>query len=113
MRRFRPIWLVAEWPMQQTAGCFPGYTARLKRFEQLFAGRRVQGGDPGVRGMLAWGAGQFPTARRGNAAAPLGTLKHALARHFTIIEVDEAYTSRCHYETARCCATCEVKSKAR
>jgi hypothetical protein len=25
--------------------------------------RRVQGGDPGVRGMLAWGAGQYPVAR--------------------------------------------------
>jgi hypothetical protein len=47
-------------------------------------------------------------ARRGNAAALLGTLKHALAWHFTIIEV---YRSRYHYETGQ--VLCEVWSEGK
>jgi hypothetical protein len=41
--------------------------------------------------LLAWGSGKFHTAQRGNAAAPLGTLQHALWQCFPVVMVDKAY----------------------
>jgi hypothetical protein len=53
---------------------------------------------PGGRPLLAWGSGKFHTAQRGNAAAPLGTLQHALWQRFPVVMVDETYTTKHAYE---------------
>jgi hypothetical protein len=53
---------------------------------------------PGGCLLLAWGSGKFHTAQRGNAAAPLGTLQHALWQRYPVVMVDKACNSKYAYE---------------
>jgi hypothetical protein len=67
---------------------------------------------PGDRPLLAWGSGKFHTAQRGNTAAPLGTLQHALWQRFPVVMVDEAYTSKYAYEAEEKLYEAEERSGA-
>jgi hypothetical protein len=43
--------------------------------------------------MVAWGAGQCQSSKRGNPAAPTSQIQRAMSRLYRVVEVDEAYTS--------------------